>query len=787
MKILPLASAAILCLVTQLRAAPDTPTHTPSIPYHWSNVAMGGTGFVSGTFAHPRKKDLFYARTDVGGAYRFNPVDSSWVPLLDWLPQSNGSAMGVEALALDPRDPAKIYLLTGTPYWSGGTCILRSADFGHSWQTTDVSELICAHGNKSGRHTGERLAVDPHQGKLLFCGSRTSGLWHSTDAGASWSAVTGFAPGPDIAAPDGSQKPSHPASTRNGNGICFVIFDPASGTDNQPTRTLYLGLSRPRIETRPGPNKTERATPDGNIYQSNDGGRSWQALPALPEAGIPQGMANQTFEPSRAVLAEHQLIVTFQAETGGGGGVFRYDPATTRWTDITPGAFSSKEPNKGQWQRINIPYGGIDLTLNAPRRMLLSSFGHYSPQKDRDGHTVWGEKLFYSPLGPAEDGKSWVDVFGSDKGRLDPQLAFAKGKNIHWGAAVTLDPCNPQRAFMTSGNGIWGTTNLQDSLSTDKDSRSAWGFPVKGLEEAVALDVASIPGGPLLSAILDYAGFANAEPAQYAATGQYQVCAGANVRLATAGSGHTAMVIRLNDAGDLCKSPDSGSTWQKLAATGLGKAGGNARLALSADGAVLLYTAGNGRVYRNEDAARLWPTERWLEVKDLAAANHPQADPLNSRVFHAYQNPGGVLLRSDDAGQSFHQVSTLGIRASGLQAAPGRSADLWLPLGKGGVARFVDQTIEKIPLFHCQTLGFGRGQASGDYPCVFIWGQPLKDDPPGLYRSTDTGKSWRRVNDDDHQYGGLGNGGFVKGDMNVFGRVYMSSPGRGIPYGTPVQ
>jgi hypothetical protein len=42
-----------------------------------------------------------------------------------------------------------------------------------------------------------------------------------------------------------------------------------------------------------------------------------------------------------------------------------------------------------------------------------------------------------------------------------------------------------------------------------------------------------------------------------------------------------------------------------------------------------------------------------------------------------------------------------------------------------------------------------------------------------------------RVNDGAHQYGGLGNGGFVKGDMNVFGRVYMSTPGRGVPYGTP--
>ncbi len=34
-----------------------------------------------------------------------------------------------------------------------------------------------------------------------------------------------------------------------------------------------------------------------------------------------------------------------------------------------------------------------------------------------------------------------------------------------------------------------------------------------------------------------------------------------------------------------------------------------------------------------------------------------------------------------------------------------------------------------------------------------------------------------------HQYGGPGNGAFVQGDMNVFGRVYMSTVGRGLVYG----
>jgi xyloglucan-specific exo-beta-1,4-glucanase len=55
----------------------------------------------------------------------------------------------------------------------------------------------------------------------------------------------------------------------------------------------------------------------------------------------------------------------------------------------------------------------------------------------------------------------------------------------------------------------------------------------------------------------------------------------------------------------------------------------------------------------------------------------------------------------------------------------------------------------------------------------------------GLFRSTDEGASWTRINDDAHQYGGPANGNFVISDMNTFGVVYMSTVGRGIVVGRP--
>jgi hypothetical protein len=50
----------------------------------------------------------------------------------------------------------------------------------------------------------------------------------------------------------------------------------------------------------------------------------------------------------------------------------------------------------------------------------------------------------------------------------------------------------------------------------------------------------------------------------------------------------------------------------------------------------------------------------------------------------------------------------------------------------------------------------------------------------GLFRSTDKGATWTRINDDAHQFGGTT---LIFGDLNVFGRVYMATlSGRGLTY-----
>ena len=105
--------ARIILLLSTLAASSSLAcAAVASQAYKWANVKIGGGGgFVPNIVFNPSQKGLAYARTDIGGAYKLNS-DDSWTPLLDFADNTHWNYWGVDAIATDPVDPNRLYLVS---------------------------------------------------------------------------------------------------------------------------------------------------------------------------------------------------------------------------------------------------------------------------------------------------------------------------------------------------------------------------------------------------------------------------------------------------------------------------------------------------------------------------------------------------------------------------------------------------------------------------------------------------------------------------------------------------
>jgi xyloglucan-specific exo-beta-1,4-glucanase len=706
-----------LCFISTAWASTATQT------YQWKAVAMGGGGFVSAVIPSKNEQGLVYARTDVGGAYRWDKHQSLWVPLLDWVSDQETGILGVESLALDPQIASRVYMLAGISYFNGGkTYLLRSNDYGKTFSIIDVTRQFKAHANGMGRQTGEKLQVDPVNSNLLYVGTRWNGLFKSTDAGASWTPVP-------------SLKVS---STPNENGISFVLID-SSAVLNGISQRLFVGVSR-------------FPSAGANFYRSDDAGKNFTAVEGGPAHLMPQ----------RAVLSgDGHLYITYangagphahwaQAEPMDKGQLWKLNIASGNWRNVTPKGFTRS-------------LAGISVDPRNPKRLILSSVNTYLPQGD-----AWGDKLFITTNG----GDSWTDIFARGFAKDNQGVSWINGHSIHWAGSFEFDPFDTKRAWVTSGNGIFKTDNIDATPSL-------WSFDVGGIEETVPLNMLSLPNGPLWTVIADYDGFRHTNPSQYApihsprmgTTTGLAVAARMTNRVARSGGGDTPAIY---------VSSDSGTTWTKTRSI----KGKNGQLAFSADGKVLLHSPENSTIsYRSDNLG-----SSWSGIGGLAVANaRILADSVNPNLFYALDNK--TMMVSNDAGVSFSAAGVLSASGSKLiSVALEHEGHIWVALNAGGLARSTDSGKSFTYLrsvTDAAAVGFGKSALNSDYPAIYIWGT-IKG-MRGIFRSTDQGINWIRINDDNHEYGGPGNGQFILGDMNVFGRVFMSTAGRGVVYGEPVE
>ena len=746
-------------------------------PYKFNNVVIGGGGgFIPGIVFSTTEPGLVYARTDIGGAYRFDPEEGRWIPLLDWIGFPDWNLSGVESIAIDLRDPERVYLAVGTytnEWASQNGAILRSSDQGRTFRQFNLPFKVGS--NMPGRGMGERMAIDPNNSRVLYLGTRSGhGLWRSMDSGETWSQVTSF---PD--AGPYHEPSSGPSDTYDNDpiGVVWVTFDPratVSVEHGKVSQNIYVGV----------------ADPASSLWHSTDGGQTWSAVVAQPTGMMPH---------HGKLTSNGILYLSYNNNAGpydgSAGNVWKYDTGSATWTNVTP----PPSPLNGGYG-----FGGLGVDRLNPNTIVVAALNQWWPDtqffRSQDGGNTWN--LIWN----ANFANPWPNVvvpnYALSYASVAPWLTFGASPATCTAAGTTnsscpqptpklgwmvesleIDPFNSSHMLYGTGATMYGTNNLS---AWDTGGQANISVAALGIEETAVQDLISPPAGTahLISAVADNGGYTHNDLAVPSVMDANPVfTTGTSLDYAEL---NPSFIVRVGTGGtngvNIGFSTDGGLTWTPGVTQPSGASGGT--VAAAADGGRVVWSCGSGMFFSADKGTT------WTASTGAPAGASVRSDRVNPMKFYAFAN--GTFYFSADGGQNFTATGASDLPPAGTSAqfkvTPGHEGDIWLAGGSTTAVYGIWHSIDGGNSFFklsgvdaASTIGFGKPAPTHKYPALYssaevsgVW---------GIYRSDDSGLSWRRINDNHHQYA-LTNT-TITGDPRIYGRVYFGTNGRGIIYGDP--
>ncbi len=350
--------------------------HNASEP--WAALGPDGGASVRAIAVDPNTPATIYAGTLISGIFKSTDGGEHWSAVNSGVPLASFALAPISALEVDPRNSSIVYAATGTisdPYVNGGTTagsVLVSTNGGKEWNSFGQGLPPFA--------VGHSLAVDPIVSGTVYAGFSPSGIFKTTDAGATWSAVNSrllsgtvnsLAIDPSASLTLYAGTSLGIAKTANGGESWSPMNTGLSKLDVQalaiaPSRpsTLYAAAQSSALgagffrSLDGGLTWTEAASPSSlaadtvvvdptnpsvvyaatrtGISKSQDGGQSWIATPA----GLPVGYPPNLTEPLSRIGVDPRdpSNVYF----GAPDGVFKTANGGTTWKPAIDGLAGSK-------------------------------------------------------------------------------------------------------------------------------------------------------------------------------------------------------------------------------------------------------------------------------------------------------------------------------------------------------------------------------------------------------------------------------------------------------------
>lgn len=788
---------------------------TQHIKYEYRNAPIPGGGYVTGLIYHQKQPGILYARTDIGGTYRFDNHTKKWVSLIDHVTGENMAEAFPIALALDEAHPSWLYIVSGVKEDGYGIFSI-SEDFGKTFTYKTIPTTV--HGNLSGRGTGYRLVVDKNDSNVLYFASQLGGLWKTADRGNSWVRLP----------------------LKEDYTTCVWVSD--------DSKVIVVGTAG--YTTR-----VDDSLRGHSLYVSYDGGENFEKL-MMPENVMINDSKMNGLVASRYDYDGKYLYMTFHStgrwnyivdlgyscDTGDviGGRVVRYsfeNGKITGYEDITPA-----EKKDGY---LNYGFGGICSCSLKPGLLACA--------------TLCREKEEPECIYVSEDyGDTWrVSLCGLDEGDIYFQTSYMQPKYngnvslLHWQSDVKINPFNPNELWFNSGTGVFTT----DALLSEHPKYHDY---CDGMEETVHLNVYAPLDGEvkLVDIVGDLGGFAFREldkPCENsfddADGNRYITCINADI--SDIDSGLAVITARGNwkgkTKGGLIRTYDGFKTFERIPMPfsiggkikeqlqKIEKPNTNAGwVAMSSDGKNIVWSVADGielpvdLVISSQDEGKTFS-----QVKVYDAHNDKVtegflkvfSDRINPNFFYGFGEKGQLYV-SKDGGMSFYRknpnvitaeqmsqekISSEGPSAQNLdfpqvqfglidtanateiRGIAGEEGCFYMALGKDGLWKYhYDSHADVITCIRLSAakdkvfrLGLGLGKKGGRYigepKAIYLCG--IIDGEYGFYRTFDEGRTYERINTENQMYGIINS---IDADKRKFGRFFLATGSRGVLYGEEV-
>jgi photosystem II stability/assembly factor-like uncharacterized protein len=253
------------------------------------------TGRIVDVQIDPTNSSVWYVASAFGGLWKTVNRGITFTPIFD-----DGGSFTLCCVAIDPKDSNVLYLGTGESNSQ------RSAHFGDGvYKSIDAGKSWTRVGLVSSEHIG-KILIDPRNSSVVYVASQgplwsaggERGLYKTTDAGATWTAVLTISPD---------------------TGVSDIVFDPKN-----PDIIFASAYQRRRAV-----GQMIGGGPEGGIHKTTNAGKTWTKLTnGLPKGDM--GRVGLAIDGRKSPATVFALVDAKRDEAG----VYRSDDGGKTWARI---------------------------------------------------------------------------------------------------------------------------------------------------------------------------------------------------------------------------------------------------------------------------------------------------------------------------------------------------------------------------------------------------------------------------------------------------------------------